>query len=58
MRAIAEEVPVYLWLGHSDMRISFDRLAELVKEKLSRSPTEGGLYVFFSRRRERVKIFY
>lgn len=58
MRAIAADVPVYLWLGCADMRMGFDRLAALVKEGMSRSVTEGGLYVFFSRARERVKILY
>jgi len=58
MREIGPEVKVYLWLGQSDMRISFDRLSILIKEKLSKSAIEGGLFVFFSRKRERVKIFY
>lgn len=58
MRWVEPGVPVYLWLGRSDMRMSFDRLSELIREKLSRSVIEGGLYVFFSRRRERVKILY
>ena len=56
MREIGPEVKVYLWLGQSDMRISFDRLSILIKEKLSKSAIEGGLFVFFSRKRERVKI--
>lgn len=58
MRKIEAQVPVYLWLGRADMRMSFDRLSLLIREKLSRSVIEGGLYVFFSRRRERVKILY
>ena len=58
MREIDPGVPVYLWLGRSDMRMSFDRLSVLVREKLSRSVIEGGLFVFFSRKRERVKILY
>lgn len=58
MRSIEPTMAVYLWLGRSDMRMSFDRLSQLVREKLSRSVLEGGLYVFFSRKRERVKILY
>jgi transposase len=58
MRGIDPGVPVYLWLGRTDMRLSFDRLSQLVREKLSRNALEGGLYVFFSRKRERVRIFY
>jgi transposase len=58
MRAIESGVPVYLWLGRADMRMGFDRLSFLAREKLGRSVIEGGLYVFFSRERSRVKILY
>lgn len=58
MRAVAPEVPVYLWLGAMDMRVSFDRLASFVKERLERTPISGGLFVFLSRGREKVKILY
>lgn len=58
MRAVAPEAEVYLWLGAMDMRVSFDRLAEFIKAKLQRTPMAGGLYVFLSRRRERVRILY
>lgn len=58
MRAIEAGVSVYLWLGRSDMRMSFDRLSMLVRERLGKNVIEGGFYVFFSRRRERVKILY
>lgn len=58
MRGLEPGVAVYLWLGCADMRMSFDRLSMLIREKLSRSVVEGGLFVFFSRRRERVKILY
>ena len=50
---------VYLWQGVMDMRVSFDRLSNLVKEKLGKSVIySGGVYVFFSRCRSRVKILY
>ena len=58
MRAIEPGVAVYLWLGRSDMRMSFDRLSMLVQEKLDKNVISGGLFVFFSRKRERVRILY
>lgn len=58
MRALTPETEVYLWLGTMDMRVSFDRLALFIKDRLQRTPLSGGLYVFFSRRRDRVRILY
>lgn len=40
------------------MRQSFDKLSERIKSELKRSVISGGLYVFFSRCRRRVKILY
>jgi transposase len=56
MKGIAPETPVYLGLGVTDMRAGFERLSAVVQERMSRSVTSGGLYVFFSRCRRRVKI--
>lgn len=58
MRDLSSEVEVYLWLGATDMRAGFERLSQLVQEKQKRSVISGGLYVFFSRCRKRVKILY
>ena len=58
MRGIESDVPVYIFTGPTDMRKGFDSLAELVGVELRRNPTQGGLFVFFSRRRDRVKIIY
>lgn len=51
-------MPVYLYTGTLDMRIGFDRVAEKVKVECERSVMRGGWYVFFSRSRDRVRIFY
>lgn len=58
MRAIGIESVVYLWQGSVDMRMSFDRLSSFVQEHLKCSVIGGGIYVFFSRCRSRVKILY
>lgn len=49
---------VYLYRGVLDMRVGFDRLAEKIKAETDRAVISGGWYIFFSRRRDRVKIFY
>lgn len=58
MHALTAGVPVYLYTGTLDMRVGFDRLAEKVKHECERSVITGGWYVFFSRARDRVRIFY
>jgi transposase len=51
-------VRVYLCLTACDMRKSFDSLHALVREHLDLDPFAGHLFVFTSRRRDRVKILY
>jgi transposase len=51
-------VRVYLCLTACDMRKSFDGLHTLVREHLELDPFAGHLFVFASRRRDRVKILY
>ena len=58
MKGVRAETPVYLWRGVVDMRMSFDRLSALVSERMKRSVLSGGMYLFFSRCRRRVKILY
>ncbi len=52
------EAAVYVFNLPVDMRSGFDRLASMVQEKAARHPTGGGLFVFLSRNRKRVKILY
>ena len=51
-------VRVYLCLTACDMRKSFDGLHAMVREHLDLDPFAGHLFVFASRRRDRVKILY
>lgn len=51
-------VRVYLCLTACDMRKSFDSLHALVREHLDLDPFAGHLFVFASRRRDRMKILY
>jgi len=51
-------VRVYLCLTACDMRKSFDVLHALVRAHLELDAFAGHLFVFVSRRRDRVKILY
>jgi transposase len=51
-------VRVYLCLTACDMRKSFDSLHALVRDYLELDAYAGHLFVFTSRRRDRVRILY
>jgi transposase len=55
---LPSSVRVYLCLAPCDMRRSFDSLHALVRDHLELDAFAGHLYLFFSRRRDRLKILY
>lgn len=52
------DVRVFIATAATDMRKSFDGLACLVKQALKKETFSGDLFVFFNRKRDRVKILY
>ena len=51
-------VRVYLCLTPCDMRKSFDSLQAMVREHLELDAFAGHLFLFTSRRKDRIKILY
>jgi transposase len=49
---------VFLYTVPTDMRKSFDSLAGLVQTELGQDPLSGDLFVFCSRRSDRIKLLY
>ena len=58
MLTLPGSLKVFLCLVPIDMRLSFDRLAALARDFHGEDPLSGHLYVFTSRRRDRVKVLY
>lgn len=58
LRALDREQGARIWLAAeaADMRCGFDRLAEGVKAVIGQDPFSGHLFVFRSRRGDRLKI--
>ena len=54
----ASGVRVFLCLAPTDMRRSFDRLAETVRTSLGGDPAGGNLFVFRSKAGDRLKVLY
>jgi transposase len=51
-------VEIYLALEPVDMRLSFDRLSGLAKERIGYEARSGALFVFFGRRRDSLKVLF
>ena len=58
MLTLALPARVFLSTEPADMRKSFDGLAALVEAHLGGDPLSGDLFVFRSRRGDRVKLLY
>jgi transposase len=51
-------VEIFVALEPVDLRLSFDRLAGLVEERIGRRARSGALFVFFGKRRASLKILF
>ena len=58
MLSLPLPVKIFWSVAPTDMRKSFDSLSALVAEHLGQDPLSGHLFVFTSRRRDRVKLLY
>ena len=58
MLTLSAHVRVFLALGATDLRKSFDGLAGVTREVLREEPTSGALFVFCNRQRTRLRILY
>jgi transposase len=55
---IPSGVRVFVCTQPVDLRRSFDGLAQAARERLGTDPMAGGLFVFVSRRRSRLKMIW
>ena len=58
MLSLPPSVRVFVCTAPTDMRKSFDGLCALAQSVVQQDPFSGHLFVFLSRRRDRVKILY
>jgi transposase len=53
---IPQGVEIFVAVEPVDMRLGFERLGGLVRERMRREPRSKALFVFFGRRRQTVKV--
>lgn len=58
MLSLPVSVRIFVFTGVTDMRKSFDGLASLVDQQIGQNAESGHLFLFFNRRRDRVKILF
>ncbi len=58
MLSLPSAVRIWLATKSTDLRKSFDSLAEVVRQQLQGDPLSGQLFVFRNRRGDRVKLLY
>jgi transposase len=56
--SLAPTTRVFVARGATDLRRSFDRLAAMATEVLGQDPFSGHLFVYFNRKRDRVKHLF
>jgi transposase len=58
MLSLPASLRIWLATRPTDLRKSFDTLAELVRQQLQNDPLSGQLFVFRNKRGDRIKLLY
>lgn len=58
MLNVTTQSKIYVYLPFTDMRKGIDGLSGIVRSQFAADPTDGSLFVFINRRRDRMKILH
>lgn len=58
MFSLGEDLRYWLYSEPTDMRKSFHTLSGLVRNRIGGDPTDGDVYIFVNRRRNRIKLLH
>jgi transposase len=58
MLNVSPGIKIYVYQPATDMRKGVNGLSGIVRSELASDPTDGNLFVFVNRRRDRMKLLY
>lgn len=58
MLTFAPETKIFAYTGVADMRKGCNGLSGIVREEFASDPTDGSLFLFINRRRDRMKLLH
>ncbi len=58
MLTLPPAVRVFVCLAATDMRKGFTGLSAIVRDQFQSDPTDGSLFIFINRRRDRMKLLH
>ncbi len=58
MLALANNLSIYVYTQPTDLRKGFEGLSGIVRSELRADPLDGSSFLFFNRRRDRLKMLY
>lgn len=58
MLNVSPGTKIFAYTGVADMRRGFDGLSRIVREEFRSDPTDGSLFLFINRRRDRMKLLH
>lgn len=58
MLNLTSPAKIYIYTPVADMRKGIDGLSGIVRSEFGADPTDGSIYVFINRRRDRMKILH
>ena len=58
MLSLASGLKIFLYTPAADMRKGFNGLSGIVRSELQSDPTDGSLFIFINRRRDRMKLLH
>ena len=58
MLSLSSDLKIFAYTRPTDMRKGFDGLSGIVRSEFQSDPTDGSLFIFMNRRRDRMKLLH